>query len=48
MQRVKIWDSFVRLSHWLMVVLLVAMWWTADNDYMEWLAYNPTGVGPRW
>jgi cytochrome b len=36
MQRVKIWDSFVRLSHWLMVVLLVAMWWTADNDYMEW------------
>lgn len=36
MQRVKIWDSFVRLSHWLMVVLLVAMWWTAENDYMEW------------
>lgn len=36
MQRVKIWDSFVRLSHWLMVGLLVAMWWTAENDYMEW------------
>ncbi len=36
MQRVKIWDSFVRLNHWLLVVLLVAMWWTADNDYMEW------------
>lgn len=36
MQRVKIWDGFVRLSHWLMVILLVAMWWTAENDYMEW------------
>lgn len=36
MQRVKIWDAFVRLSHWLMVVLIAAMWWTADNDYMEW------------
>lgn len=36
MQRVKIWDSFVRLSHWLMVALLIGMWWTAENDYMEW------------
>lgn len=36
MQRVKIWDSFVRVSHWLMAALWVAMWWTAENDYMEW------------
>lgn len=36
MQRVKIWDSFVRISHWLMVVLVVLMWFTAEEDYMDW------------
>jgi cytochrome b len=36
MQRVKIWDSFVRISHWLMVLLVVAMWFTAEEGYMEW------------
>lgn len=36
MQRVKIWDSYVRFSHWLIVLLLVAMWWTAENGHMQW------------
>ncbi|RUO60814.1 cytochrome b/b6 domain-containing protein [Pseudidiomarina marina] len=35
MQRVKIWDSFVRLSHWLMVILIVLMWYTAEEGLME-------------
>ncbi|SDB13627.1 Cytochrome b [Pseudidiomarina indica] len=35
MQRVKIWDGFVRVSHWLTVVLLAAMWYTAEEGYME-------------
>lgn len=36
MQRVKIWDSFVRISHWLMVVLVALMWFTAEEGYMDW------------
>ncbi|CUA84635.1 cytochrome b/b6 domain-containing protein [Pseudidiomarina woesei] len=36
MQRVKIWDSFVRLSHWLIVLLVGLMWFTAEEGYMEW------------
>lgn len=35
MQRVKIWDVFVRLNHWLMVALVVALWWTAEQGEME-------------
>ncbi|SFR36847.1 Cytochrome b [Pseudidiomarina maritima] len=35
MQRVKIWDSFVRLSHWLMVILVVLMWYTAEEGLMD-------------
>ena len=35
MQRVKIWDALVRLNHWLLVVLLVLMWYTAEEGYME-------------
>ncbi|WP_417684316.1 cytochrome b/b6 domain-containing protein [Pseudidiomarina gelatinasegens] len=35
MQRVKIWDSFVRLSHWLIVILVVLMWFTAEEGYMD-------------
>lgn len=36
MQRVKIWDSFVRISHWLMVILVFGMWFTAEEGYMDW------------
>ncbi|SMQ67666.1 Cytochrome b [Pseudidiomarina planktonica] len=33
--RIKIWDSFIRIYHWLMVVLIPALWWTAEEGYME-------------
>ncbi|HET8817771.1 MAG TPA: cytochrome b/b6 domain-containing protein [Pseudidiomarina sp.] len=36
MQQVRVWDGFVRLFHWLLVALLVALWWTAENLYMDW------------
>ena len=34
--RVKIWDLPVRLCHWSFVVLIPAMWWTAENGEMRW------------
>ncbi|MEX1220839.1 MAG: cytochrome b/b6 domain-containing protein [Idiomarina sp.] len=34
-QRIKIWDSFIRIYHWLMVMLIPALWWTAEEGYME-------------
>ncbi|NJS14603.1 MAG: hypothetical protein HC788_08335 [Sphingopyxis sp.] len=32
---IRLWDWPVRLIHWAMVVLIPAMWWTAENDYLE-------------
>lgn len=32
----KVWDSFIRLYHWLQVGLLVACWRTAEEGEMEW------------
>lgn len=32
----KIWDSFVRGYHWLLVIAVVALWWTAEEGYMAW------------
>ncbi|QIQ86271.1 cytochrome b/b6 domain-containing protein [Erythrobacter sp.] len=34
--RVKVWDPIVRLSHWSFVVLIPAMWWTAENSEWGW------------
>lgn len=31
MRRVKLWDLPVRLCHWLFVLLLPALWWTAET-----------------
>jgi cytochrome b len=33
---VKVWDPVVRLSHWSFVVLIPAMWWTAENSEWGW------------
>lgn len=30
----RVWDLPVRLCHWLMVLLVAAAWWTAENDLM--------------
>lgn len=33
--RVRIWDWPTRAFHWLLVLLVPALWWTAENDLAE-------------
>ena len=33
---VLVWDWAVRLFHWLAVLLVALMWWTAENGVMDW------------
>ena len=33
--RIGVWDLPVRLFHWAVVLLVPAMWWTAENEEME-------------
>ncbi|MEA3588764.1 cytochrome b/b6 domain-containing protein [Pseudidiomarina sp. 1APP75-27a] len=42
---VKVWDSFIRGYHWLLVVAIGGLWWTAENAYMEWHLRIAIGVG---
>jgi cytochrome b len=32
---VRVWDRAVRLIHWSMAVLIPALWWTAEEGYLE-------------
>lgn len=32
--RIKVWDSFIRFYHWLMVALVGALWWSGENGEM--------------
>jgi cytochrome b len=34
--RIRVWDVPTRLTHWLLVVLVVFSWWTAETSRMEW------------
>lgn len=34
--RILVWDAAIRLVHWLMVVLVPLLWWTAEEGYMDW------------
>ena len=34
--RQRIWDAPTRLFHWLLVVLIVFSWWSAESDHMDW------------
>jgi cytochrome b len=34
--RIKIWDIPTRATHWLIVVTLGTLWWTAKHDAMQW------------
>jgi cytochrome b len=34
--RIRVWDMPTRLAHWLVVVLVVFSWWTAETSRMEW------------
>lgn len=31
-----IWDWTIRLFHWLIVLIIPLMWWTAEEGYMDW------------
>lgn len=45
--RQALWDWQVRVCHWLMVVLIAACWWTAENHeivYHSYCAYGLLGV----
>ena len=33
--RIRIWDWPVRLSHWLIVALFAALWWTGENEQLD-------------
>ncbi|WP_120078522.1 cytochrome b/b6 domain-containing protein [Aurantiacibacter odishensis] len=33
---VKVWDGWIRLFHWTIVLIIPAMWWTAENGEMTW------------
>ena len=33
--RVRIWDGPTRLSHWLIVVLFAALWWTGESEQLD-------------
>ncbi len=34
--QIRIWDWTIRLFHWLAVLLVGAMWWTAEQGLMDW------------
>ena len=34
--RILVWDGALRLFHWSTVLLVAAMWWTAENGIMDW------------
>ncbi|MBM7071957.1 cytochrome b/b6 domain-containing protein [Shewanella sp. 202IG2-18] len=34
--KIKVWDVSTRFFHWSMIVLLAALWWTAEEGEMEW------------
>ncbi|RYV01961.1 cytochrome B [Shewanella sp. OPT22] len=34
--KIKVWDVSTRFFHWSMIVLLAALWWTAEEGQMEW------------
>ena len=46
-RRVKVWDAPVRIVHWLIALAMPALWWTAENDQMDWhhaLGYGVLGL----
>ena len=39
---VRVWDPLLRLTHWSFPLLIVAMWWTAEND--KWGLHKRLGL----
>jgi cytochrome b len=45
--RVRIWDGWVRLSHWLIVILVAVAWWSGEKGQLNWhrlAGYGALGV----
>jgi cytochrome b len=36
MPRIRVWDRPTRLFHWLLVALIAAAWWTAEEELLTW------------
>ncbi|MEL7040082.1 MAG: cytochrome b/b6 domain-containing protein [Pseudomonadota bacterium] len=41
--KTRVWDWTIRAFHWLLVIFVLAMWWTAEQGYMVW--HKWLGVG---
>lgn len=39
---VRVWDGLLRLTHWSFPLLILVMWWTAEND--KWAWHRRTGL----
>jgi cytochrome b len=39
---VRVWDPFLRLTHWSFPLLIPAMWWTAENS--KWALHRQLGL----
>ena len=39
-RRLRVWDPWVRLVHWAIVILLPFSWWTAETDRWDWHFYS--------
>ena len=39
---VRVWDGLLRLTHWSFPLLILAMWWTAEND--KWALHRRFGL----
>jgi cytochrome b len=39
MSKVRVWDVPTRLIHWLIVLLVGTLWWTAETGRMDWHRY---------
>jgi cytochrome b len=35
-ERLAVWDAPTRLFHWVLVLLIGAMWWTGENRMLDW------------
>ncbi|MEX1032702.1 MAG: cytochrome b/b6 domain-containing protein [Cellvibrionaceae bacterium] len=35
-----VWDLPVRVTHWLLVVLIAFSWWTSENDLLQWHTWS--------
>ena len=44
----KVWDSYIRVYHWLQVGLLGGLWWSAEVGEMEWHLRLASVLGALW